>query len=171
VTIQQLYVFNTLYLILVVVVIILTRASFRRIAGAIAGTFAAAAASIAVIAFCERIGWWHFVMHWESQYLIQLGISVALSAFVFLLTWRLARRFGARGLAVALLLAALLGPFRDSAYMAMFPEWGYYAPGIAPMVAISVAYVIIGVVGHGLMRVIAGPATADRLTRRFWKHA
>ena len=110
-------------------------------------------------------------MHWELGYLIQLGISVALGAFVFLLTWRLARRFGGRGLAIALLLAALLGPFRDSAYMARFPEWGYYAPGITPMLAISAAYVIIGVVGHGLMRVIAGPATADPLTRRLWKHA
>jgi hypothetical protein len=55
--------------------------------------------------------------------------------------------------------------------MAMFPEWGYYAPGIAPMLAISVAYVVIGVVGHGLMRVISGPANADPLARRLWKHA
>jgi hypothetical protein len=38
------------------------------------------------------------------------------------------------------------------------------------MLAISAAYVIIGVVGHGLMRVIAGPATADPLTHRFSKH-
>jgi hypothetical protein len=55
--------------------------------------------------------------------------------------------------------------------MAMFPEWGYYAPGIAPMLAISVAYVVIGVVGHGLMRVISGPSSADPLAGRLWKHA
>ena len=170
VTIQQLHIFNALYLILLVVVVILTRASLRRIVGALGGTFAAGAAGIVVIVICERVGWWHFTMHWEPYYLFQFGISVALGAFVFLLTWRLARRFGGRGLAIALLLAALLGPFRDSAYMAMFPEWGYYAPGIAPMLAISVAYVVIGVVGHGLMRVISGPSTADPLARRLWKH-
>jgi hypothetical protein len=170
VTIRQLYTFNGLYLILLVVVVILTRPTLRRTYGAMVGAFAAASAGIAAIAICERVGWWHFTMHWEPSYLIQLGISVALGAFVFLLTWRLARRFGGRGLAIALLLAALLGPFRDSAYMAMFPEWGYYAPGIAPMLAISVAYVVIGVVGHGLMRVIAGPSTADPLARRLWKH-
>jgi hypothetical protein len=170
VTIRQLYIFNVLYLILLMVVIILTRATLRRIAGALAGAFAAGAAGIAVVAICERVGWWHFTMHWEPYYLVQLGISVALGSFVFLLTWRLARRFGGTGLAFALLLAALLGPFRDSAYMAMFPEWGYYAPGIAPMLAISVAYVIIAVVGHGSMRVIAGPATADPFAHRFWKH-
>jgi hypothetical protein len=170
VIIQQLYVFNVLYLILLVAVTVLRRASLRRIGGAIGGAFAAGAAGVAVIAICERVGWWHFTMHWERSYLIQLVFGVALCAFVFLLTWRLARRLGGRGLAIALLLAALLGPFRDSAYMAMFPDWGYYAPGIAPMLAISGAYVIIGVVGHGLMRVIAGPSTADPLARPFWKH-
>jgi hypothetical protein len=171
VTIGQLQIFNAVYLILLVVVVILTRASIRRIVGALVGTIAAAAAGIAVIAVCERVGWWHFNMHWEPYYWFQLGISVPLCSFIFLLTWRLARRFGVRGLAIALLIAATLGPFRDSAYMAKFPEWGYYAPGIAPMLAISVAYVIIGVVGHGLMRVISGPATADPLARRLWKHA
>jgi hypothetical protein len=171
VTIQQLHIFNALYLILLLVVIILTRPSLRRIVGATGGAFAAGAAGIMVIVVCERAGWWHFTMHWEPNYLFQLGISVALGAFVFLLTWRLARRFGGRGLAMALLLAALLGPVRDSAYMAMFPEWGYYAPGIAPMLAISVAYAVMGVVGHGLMRVISGPSTADPLARRLWKRA
>ena len=171
VTIRQLYVFNALYLILLVAVVILTRARMRRMVGALVGTFGAGAAAIAVIAFCERVGWWHFNMSWEPYYLFQLGISVGVGSFVFLLTWRVARRFGGRGLAIALLIAAILGPFRDSAYMAMFPEWGYYAPGIAPLLAISVAYVVIGVVGHGLMRVISGPAAADPLARRLWKHA
>ena len=170
-TIRQLYIFNSLYLILLVIVVILTRASLRRFAGALVGAFAGGGAAIAVIAFCERAGWWHFTMSWEPYYLIQLGISVALGAFVFLLTWRLARRFGGRGLAIALVLAALLGPLRDSAYMAMFPEWGYYAPGIAPILAISVAYVLIGIVGHGTMRLFSGPAADDPLTRRLWKHA
>jgi hypothetical protein len=170
-TIHQLYIFNALYLILLVLVILLTRASSRRILGALIGAFAAGAAGVAVIAICEHVGWWHFTMQWEPYYLLQLGISIALGSFVFLLTWRLARRFGGRGLIIALVLAALLGPFRDSAYMAMFPEWGYYAPGIAPMLAISAAYVIIGVIGHGFMRMVAGPATADPLARRLWKHA
>ena len=59
-TIRQLYIFNSLYLILLVIVVILTRASLRRFAGALVGAFAAGGAAIAVIAFCERAGWWHF---------------------------------------------------------------------------------------------------------------
>jgi hypothetical protein len=49
-----------------------------------------------------------------------------------------------------------------------FREWGTYAPGIAPVLAISGTYVLLGIVGHGLMRLVAGPAAADRLARRPW---
>ena len=53
--------------------------------------------------------------------------------YYFLLTWRLARRFGGRGLAIARLLAAVPGPFRDSAYMARFPDSGVlYGQGGKP---------------------------------------
>ena len=60
------------------------------------------------------------------------------------------------------------GRLRDSWYMATFPEWGYYAQGFAPVLAISGAYVLLGITGHGLMGLIAGPAEVDRLARRAW---
>ena len=50
--------------------------------------------------------------------------------------------------------------------MTMFPEWGSYAPGIAPMLATSGAYILLGIIGHGLMRLVAGAAKADRLASR-----
>jgi hypothetical protein len=53
--------------------------------------------------------------------------------------------------------------------MRTFPEWGTYAPGIASVLAISGTYVLLGIVGHGLMRLVAGPAAADRLARRPWE--
>lgn len=96
-------------------------------------------------------------------------IAMTLCGFVFLLTWRLARRFGGLGLAVVVCAAAVLGPVRDYAYMARFPEWGSYAPGLAPEFAISAAYVILGILGHGTMRLIAGPASADPLARQPWR--
>ena len=116
----------------------------------------------------ERAGLWHMAITWEPYYLLLLWIDFTLGGFVFLITWRIARRFGARGLAMALVLAATHGPVRDYRYMARFPEWGAYAPGIAPVLAISLEYVLIGVVGHGVMRLVAGPAAADRLARRPW---
>ena len=56
-----------------------------------------------------------------------LWISVALCGYPFLITWRIARRFGGRGLAVALCVAAVPGPLRNSWYAAKFPAWGFYA--------------------------------------------
>jgi hypothetical protein len=168
-TAQQLYLFSCLYLVITTIVAVLTRATLRRIVGATAGAAGAGPVGLGIIAFCERAGWWHMVIPWEPYFLTLLWLNVALCAYVFLITWRIARRFGGRGLAVAVLIVAIIGPFRDSWYMARFPEWGYYAPGYAPMLAISGAYVLLGIVGHGLMRLIAGPAAADRLARWPWE--
>ena len=165
-TTHQLLLFNCLYLVVLAAVAVLTRATFRRIGGALAGAAAAGVVAMGIIAFGERTGLWHFVMPWDPYFLALMEIGFALGAFVFLITWRIARRFGGRGLAVAVLIAAVIGPPRDYTYMKMFPEWGSYAPGIAPVLAVSGAYVLLGMVGHGLMRLIAGPAAADRLARR-----
>ena len=110
-------------------------------------------------------------MSWEPYFLALMWVGMIPCGFIFLITWRIARRFGGRGLAVAGCVAAVVGPLRDSWYMTTFPEWGFYAPGYAPMLAISGAYVLLGIVGHGLMRLIAGPAAADHLARRPWEHA
>ena len=67
--------------------------------------------------------------------------------------------------------AALIGPPRTYAYLAWFPEWGAHGPGLAPVLAITATNVLVGVVGHGVMRLVAGPARADRLARRPWETA
>ena len=170
-TTQQLYLFTCLYLVILAVVTVLTRATTRRIVGALAGAGVAGAAALGVVAIGEGAGWWHFVIPWEPYFLTLALIATIPCGFVFLLTWRIARRFDGRGLAVVVFAAAVLGPVREYAYMARFPEWGSYAPGLAPVFAISAAYVTLGVLGHGTMRLIAGPASADALARRPWKPA
>jgi hypothetical protein len=171
VTTTQLYVFSGLYLVTLAVVTVLTRATLRRFAGALAGAALAGVAGLGIVAIGETAGWWHFVLTWEPYFMTLMCAAMTLCGFVFLLTWRLARRFGGRGLAVVVFAAAVLGPVRDYAYMARFPEWGYYEPGLAPVFAISATYVILGILGHGLMRLVAGPAAADRLARRPWEPA
>lgn len=162
---QQLYIFDCLYLFLTASAAVFTRAPWRRIVGALAGATVCGPAGLGIIAFAERVGWWHFAIKRAPHILMLLWVGVIFCAFVFLLTWRIARRFGGRGLAVLLVVIAVLGPFRDSWYMARFPEWGSYAPGIAPLLAISGAYVLLGILGHGTMRIVAGPAPADVLAR------
>jgi hypothetical protein len=163
------YLFSCLALVFTIVVAVLTRATPRRIAGATAGAAVCGPVGLGIVDFCERVGWWHMVFPREPYFLTLAWINLALCGYPFLITWRIARRFGGRGLAVALCILVVLGPIRDSFYMAMFPEWGSYAPGFAPMLAISAAYVLLGVIGHGMMRLIAGPAAADRLARRPWE--
>jgi hypothetical protein len=165
-TTQQLHLFNGLYLVAFVVVAVLTRATARRIGGALAGGAAVGVAGLGIIALGEEVGWWHMAITWAPYFLTLMWLDFALCGWIFLITWRIARRFGWRGLALVVIVAAVIGPPRDYWYMAKFPEWGAYAPGVAPVVAISVTYVLLGVIGHWAMRLVAGPARADRLARR-----
>jgi hypothetical protein len=168
-TTQQLLLFSALYLPLLVVVIILTRATARRVVGAMAGGLVVGVMLLGIVRLGEGAGLWHMAIPWEPFFLLLFVISMALAAFVFLITWRIARRWGWRGLAAVVLFAAIIGPPRDYWYMSRFPEWGSYAPGIAPVLAISAAYVLMILVGHGVMRLVAGPANADPLARRSWE--
>jgi hypothetical protein len=171
VTTQQLCLFGCLYLVILAVVAVLTRATPRRIAGALIGAAVAGVAGLGIIAIGESAGWWHMAITWEPYFLTLMCIGMIPCGFIFLITWRIARRFGGRGLAVVVFVVAVLGPVRDYRYMATFPEWGAYAPGLAPVFATSVAYVILGILGHGTMRLVAGPAAAGRLARRPWEPA
>jgi hypothetical protein len=171
-TVLQVFLFSAAYLALVAVVIILARATPRRIAGALAGGAIAGVAGLGMMASGEAMGWWHFVMYWEPYYVTLMWVGFAVSLwFVFLVSWRIARRFGWRGLAVGLVAVAVVGPPRDYWYMAMFPEWGAFGPGLAPALADSAAYVLMLILGHAAMRLAAGPARADRLARRPWEPA
>lgn len=165
-TTAQLHLFNGLYLVVLVVVAVLTRATGRRIAGALAGGAAFSVVGLGIIALGERVGWWHMAITWEPYFLTVLMIGFALCAFIYLITWRIARRFGWRELALVVVVVAVIGPPRDYWYMQRFPEWGTYGPGAAPVLAISVTYVVMVVLGHAVMRLVAGPAREDRLARR-----
>jgi hypothetical protein len=93
--------------------------------------------TLCLIALWERLGWWHMVIPWEPYFLALSLICLTLCAFIFLITWRIARRFGWRGLVVVLVVLAVIGPLRDQWFMRRFPELGNYGPGIAPVLAIS----------------------------------
>src|SRR5262245_8292441 len=170
-TTQQLHLFNGIGLVVLVVVAILTRATARRVVGALAGGAALGVVALGIIALCSEAGWWPFAITWEPYYLTLLWMAFALGADMLIITGRIGRRFGWRGLAVGVIAAAVIGPPRDYWYMQRFPEWGSYAPGVAPILAISATYVILVVLGHGVMRLVAGPARGSPLARRPWESA
>lgn len=166
-TTQQLYLMNGVYLVALVVVAVLTRATARRFAGALAGGAVFGLVELGIILLGERRGLWRVPLAWEPYFLSLFVINFAVScAFVYLLTWRVARRFGWRGLAGCVAAAAVIGPIRDYRVAAWFPGWIEFGPGIVPVLAVAATYVLMVVLGHGVMGLVAGPASEDRLARR-----
>ncbi|MBI3465758.1 MAG: hypothetical protein HY000_22300 [Planctomycetes bacterium] len=108
-TTLQLHLFNCLYLAVLVVVAFFTRATARRIAGALAGGAAFGVVALGIIALGEEVRWWHMAITWKPYFLTLLLIDFVLCAFIYLITWRIARRFGWRGLAVVVVVAPPVG--------------------------------------------------------------
>ena len=157
------------YAVVMIGVIYFTRPVPRRIVGALLGGAVAGLLMMAMIAGGERIGWWHwqFPVSSAAGFTILFFLGCAIScAPIYLVTWRVARRFGGRGLSVSFGVAAVIGPPRDYLIARIYPEWGGFASGIGPVIADSVAYVVFMVAGHAVMRIIAGPACADHLVRQ-----
>jgi len=112
-TTQQLHLFNGLGLVILVVVAVLTRATARRILGAVGGATAFGIVGLGILALGENVDWWHMAITWKPYFLSLLLLDFALCAFIYLLTWRVARRVGGRGLATVAVVATLVGPARD----------------------------------------------------------
>jgi len=166
-TTLQIIVMSGAYLIALCVLIYFTRPTVRRVAGALVGGAVVALLALKIIALCEALGWWHIPFLATPSFLPLFYFGLAIScAPIYLVTWRVARRFGWRGIAVCVGIVAVIGPPRDYAYAATFPKWMVFSPGIAPIVADSAAYILIVVMGHMVMRLVAGPARADRLARK-----
>jgi hypothetical protein len=167
VTTWELIIVTCAYLVVLVVVVYFTRATPRRFVGALGGGAAAGCFGMGAIVAGNACGIWRVPIFWTPVYflpLFYLGLSISVTP-IYLVTWRLARRFGWRGLAVFVGIVAIIGPPRDYLYALKFPQWMVFAPGVAPILADSLAYIGIVIIGHAVMRLIAGPARADRLRK------
>ena len=165
-TLQEILVMTGAYGVALLAAAYFTRATARRVLGAAAGAGAAAGVGIGMIVLGEAQSWWrlpHIPSGWFLP-LLSFGLAVSLAP-LYLVSWRVARRFGWRGLMVALGAVTLLGAPRDYLYSAKRPQWMVFAPGIAPFLADAATYCALMVVGHAVMRWVAGPAAADRLAR------
>lgn len=165
-TTQQIILWSCAYLVELVAVVYFTRATALRVTGALVGGAAAGLLAMAAIALCEALGWWRIPFGSTPYFipLFYLGLLISLTP-IYLVTWRVVRRFGWRGLAVFVSVVAIIGPPRDYLIAATFPKWMVFAPGVAPILADGATYVSIVVVGHAVMRLIAGPAGKDQLAR------
>jgi hypothetical protein len=165
VTTRQIILWACAYLVELVAVLYFTRATARRVMGALAGGVVAGLLAMGAIAVCEALGWWHVTFATTLCSLPLFFLCLVSLSPIYLVTWRVARRFGWRGLAVFTSAAAIIGAPRDYLIAAKFPEWMVFAPGVAPILADAATYVGIVILGHAVMRLIAGPAKADSFAR------
>ena len=166
-TTLQIIVMSCAYAVVLAAVIYFTRATSRRVAGALAGGAAAGCWGLGAIIAGEAIGLWRdFLPSAHSLWvLFYLGLAISLSP-IYLITWRAARRFGWRGLGMCLIVAGVVGPPRDYLYVAMYPAWGAFAQGVAPVLADAATYVGLVALGHAVMRLVSGPALGSQLARQ-----
>jgi Kef-type K+ transport system membrane component KefB len=162
-TTNNLFVIACVYLLVLVCLAYLTRATVRRIAGAVIGGAVAGLLGLAAVTLGDEMEWWRVAIRTQYLFLLAyIGLAVSLAPF-YLVSWRIARRYGLRGLAVGVAVISIVGPVRDYAVAATFPDWIVFSPGFAPIVAVSMTYVCWTVVGHAAMRLVAGPAKEDLL--------
>ena len=166
-TTRQIIVVSCAYAVVLAAVIYFTRATSRRIAGALAGGAAAGCWGLGAIIAGEALGVWRDFLPPAQRLwvLFYLGLAISLSP-IYLITWRAARRFGWRGLGVCLIVAGVVGPPRDYLYVATYPAWGAFAQGVAPVLADAATYVGLVALGHAVMRLVSGPALGSRLARQ-----
>ena len=171
-TTTEIILWTCAYLVEFGVVIYFTRATARRVVGALLGGASAGLLGLGAIALCEALGWWQIPFSSTPFFLplFYVGLAISLTP-IYLVTWRLARRFRWRGLALFIGSVALIGPPRDYLIAATFPKWMVFAQGVTPILADAVTYVGIVAVGHTVMRLIAGPAIRDQLARAGLKAA
>jgi hypothetical protein len=172
-TLQQIIVGTIVYAVALTAIVYFTRPTGRRFSGAFVGAAAVAGLGLwAIVPFGEAQGWWHVPLDSSLVYMTLLFVGTVVSTVpIFLITWRIARRFGWRGLALTFSVAAVGGPLREFAVEAKFPEWVTYTAGVATVLAISTVYVVGFAAGHWVMFLVAGPSRGSRLARWPWEAA
>ncbi len=164
---QQLIWVTCGYAVAFIAVVHFTRATPRRALAALVGGAVAGGFFLGVGVLGLTIGWWQGPPPSTVGLLALFYVGTTISlAPIYPVTWRVARRFGWRGLGVCLIAAAVIGPPRDYLIAAAYPEWVVFAPGLAPVLAVSATYVGVVALGHIIMRLVGGPAHGDRLLQR-----
>jgi hypothetical protein len=154
------------------VVVFFTRPRLRRVAGALAGGLVFGADWVFKLRLDYSMGWWRtqFAASPDPFSLFSpalgfFGIAV-LGALVFLISWRVARRFGWVGLAVFIVLVSAQFTFRDRMYWDTVMHMMTISWRVQVVLADTALFVLGLTLGHAAMRMVAGPAEGDGLAQR-----
>ncbi len=166
-TTWQIIVFTCAYGVALAAAVYFTRAPLRRVMGALAGGAAAGCFGMGAIVAGNAFGVWRVPLSSTPSVLGLFYVGLAISCSpIYLITWRVARRFRWRGVVVCLVVVGVIGPPRDYLYAALYPEWMVFAKGVAPVLADAATYLGLVTVGHVVMWGVSGPARDGHLARR-----
>jgi hypothetical protein len=144
----------------------LSRATARRVAGAIAVAALVAPMVLAVDLAASSAKLWRYLgvatAYAPIGFYLASGLGIGA---VSLVVWRLARRFGPRVNAMTIAFFALYGPARDYLASRLAPSMIEFSPGAAPLLADMLAWASGISLALFAMRLVAGPAGADPLAR------
>jgi hypothetical protein len=151
---------------LLITAVYFTRATTRRVLGALAGGGAVAQVGAGVEALAHAWGWWRYTSD-DTPYgpLAIYPLLVVAFAFLALIGWRLTRRFGSRGLTVFLAVVGVLGTVRDCFISGSLMGLIVFAPGVVIAIIDTFLWAGLTALAIALMRAVSGPATDDRLAR------
>ncbi len=144
-----------------------TRATTRRVVGAIAGGVAVALVGLAIENLAHAQGWWRYTS--EDTPVGPPAIYpllVIVFAFLALIGWRVMRRFGWRGLVVFLVVLAVVGAARDYLISGTLMGLIVFAAGAWLVIIDGLLWAGLTALAIAVMRAVSGPARGDPLARR-----
>ena len=158
---------SCVYLVVMVVTAYFTRATRRRVTGALIGGVAVGIVGVGVECLAHAVGWWRYPSV-ETPYgpPLMYPVVVLLFAALALIGWRVTRRFGWRGQAAFLCVVAILGTVRDYRVAAWLPEFIVFAPGIGTALVDATLWAGLLALAQAVMRSVAGPVRGDPLARQ-----
>jgi hypothetical protein len=164
---QILILAGCVYTSILVAAIYFSRATTRRVLGALAGGVAVALVGPSVEAFAHARGWWRYPDDdTPVGPLLMYPVLVVMMAFLALFGWVVMRRFAWRGLVVFLGVLAVVGALRDYFISGKLMGLIVFAPGISLAIIDAALWAGLTGLAIGVMRLVSGPAGADRLARR-----
>ncbi len=158
---------SCVYLSLFIAAIYFSRATPRRVVGALAGGGAVALVGMGVEALAHARGWWRYPSDDTPIGPVAMyPAMVVILAFLALIGWIVMRRFGGRGLAVFLGALAIVGALRDYFIVGKLLGLIVFAPDI--LLAIIDGFLWAGLTALAIlvMRIVSGPARIDRSASR-----
>ncbi|HTQ48789.1 MAG TPA: hypothetical protein VMI75_38790 [Polyangiaceae bacterium] len=153
-------------LLLFCVVAFFTRATPRRIAGALCSVAVFTALSAPIDTVGLRTGLWTYPSCIDPPHpplLAYVGQALEFVGCIALVGWRVQRRFGRRGVAALAAVVCALGAVRDFSVAAALPQMMHMGPLPGSLIADVVAWGIVVSVALGVMRIVSGPAPSDPL--------